>query len=66
MQVQPNYTKVASSTQAQIPGRRGEGIGSKARYLLQLNHLLQTARRMKNSRVVIALSSLIARRGGIG
>jgi hypothetical protein len=36
-----------------------------ARYLAQLRHLLQIARRNGWQRVVFALSSLISRRGGI-
>lgn len=46
-------------------GGRGEEIGSKPRYLLQLRNLLQTATRQNNARVIFALRSLIARRGGV-
>jgi hypothetical protein len=35
------------------------------RYIAQLQNMLGTARRMNNRRVIRALSSLIARRGGI-
>ena len=47
------------------PGRRGEGISPQSSYLLQLNNLLHTARRLKLTRVIFALSSLIVRRGGV-
>jgi hypothetical protein len=44
---------------------RGEGMNSTIRYIQQLQNMLRTARRMELSRVVFALSSLIASKRGI-
>jgi hypothetical protein len=69
MQPQLNNSTYAQLGQDRLgyshPGWREEGKGTKARYIQQLQNLLQIARRQNNARVILALSSLIARRGGI-
>lgn len=64
-----NHSTNSGARQARLgytnPGWRGEVTELKARYLLQLQNLLRTARRLNNARVVFALSSLIARKQGI-
>lgn len=65
---QPNNNTIQPCFQLETGyklGGGGEVTGSKARYFLQLNNLLRTARRQNNRRVIFALSSLITRRGGV-
>ncbi len=64
MQAQSNNKASQAIAQASKSQGRTEATSS-SRYILQLNHLLRTARRMNNGRVILALSQLITRRGGI-